>query len=84
MAIFYILLEIIWASAAVTLMYGLCRKTSRNLYTHLFKSVGRFMLGMGFIFSVYSFGLFMTDEEAWNFPSTPQNPWSKLANGPYQ
>lgn len=75
---------IVWAWGAITMIYGLCTKTSRRLYDHLFKTAGRFMLSMGILFTLYSVGLFQADRKVLEAMAHPQLPWPKLSIGPYQ
>ena len=61
----------------ITMAYGVCTKTSRNLYDHLFMALGRFMLALGIVFIFMSVAFFEADESAWVL----QDPWESLVSG---
>ena len=70
-----LILNLAWF--AITMIYGICTKTSRSLYNHMFKSLGRFMLTIGITLTMSSVGFFMAAKSA----RAIQDPWEPLATG---
>ena len=68
------------------MIYGLCTKTPRKLYNHMFKTVGWFCIGLGFCHLFLLVGYLIASEEVRSElrMRVDYEPWGLLADGRYQ
>ena len=64
LGVWFTLLLLVNAKLAMTMIYGLCTKSSRSLYDHVFKSLGRYNVVKGVI-NTLGVSLFMADRSMW-------------------
>ena len=75
MSLAYTLMILLCDGCSVAGLYGLCTKTSRKLYDHVFMIAGRFMLGCGLFFVTWSVIVFAAADKRIR---ETFNPWENL------
>ena len=82
----YQYLVIVWT--ALAMIYGSCTKTSRSLYNHTFKTIGRLMFfGIGLSYVIIGVGLFigmLLDDEVKGSDGWKKDMEDFLPNGPWR